>query len=317
MLRTASDGTCDEPNERPSSVMLLAVGACPATENPAAVESLPVMLTTPGAVSASEARSEASSGRRAAWSALSARSTDPGAGRSPSRGTFCRACTVTAASTVGLVDILMLTTSRSSSAWRATLIVCGASPRALAMTRYWPPPSGKRTVNFPLSFVRARRVTFDSSDITSMFASSTGRFPSTRVTVPVMMSVVAPICADATAGMRNATAAKARRTTFAPKKPEFRCTGSNLWWLVTGESGIGLGSTAIVNVIPPAAVAVLAGVECETSLRGVNFGFSDIPTRSSDRDRSVASTTVGTPINQHTALGAAPIRFASRDVART
>ena len=40
-LRTASCGTCDEPKERPSRVMLLAVGAWPATEKAAALESLP------------------------------------------------------------------------------------------------------------------------------------------------------------------------------------------------------------------------------------------------------------------------------------
>jgi hypothetical protein len=234
-LRTASCGTCDEPKERPSRVMLLAVGAWPATEKPAEAESLPVMLTTPGAVRARLVRSEASSGRRAAWSVFIARSTEPGAGRSPSRGTFCRAWTVTAASTVGLVVMRMVTIRRSSSACRATITVEGASPSDRVMTRYWPPPSGNRTVNLPEAFVRARRVTFDSMDVTSTAAPSSGVLVSARMTVPVMMSVEAPIWARAIAGESKANARRARRTSGARKRPAIVSTSQTLGWYISGD----------------------------------------------------------------------------------
>ncbi|MEZ4456664.1 MAG: hypothetical protein R2882_08970 [Gemmatimonadales bacterium] len=64
VLRTASWGTEPPPKLRPSSVMLLAVGARPPTEKPAAVESVPESVTTPGTSVASISRSLASIGSR-------------------------------------------------------------------------------------------------------------------------------------------------------------------------------------------------------------------------------------------------------------
>src|SRR5256885_10770016 len=60
----ASCGTIAPPNERPSSVMRLAVGRCPATEKAGRVLSVSAIPTTPGASVASAVRSEAAIGRR-------------------------------------------------------------------------------------------------------------------------------------------------------------------------------------------------------------------------------------------------------------
>src|ERR1041384_5889600 len=82
-VRTASCGTLVPPKVSPSSVTLLLVGRCPATEKAAAVESDPGIATTPGASVARMARSLASIGSRATWFALSVFSVDPGVGGPP------------------------------------------------------------------------------------------------------------------------------------------------------------------------------------------------------------------------------------------
>src|SRR2546430_12210798 len=85
VVRRASCGTFPEPNERPSSVMVLAVERWPATENAVLVESVSPIPTTPGARVASVFRSEASIGRRATNSGVRLRSVEPGVGRSTPR----------------------------------------------------------------------------------------------------------------------------------------------------------------------------------------------------------------------------------------
>jgi len=77
----------------------------------------------------------------------------------------------------------------------------------------------------PCAFVRARRVTFVSSDVTSTVASLIGR-PLSAFTVPVMMSVVAPICATALDGMAttaNENSAAPSRAAIARNFLPFKC----------------------------------------------------------------------------------------------
>ena len=64
VLRTASDGTLPEPNDKPSSVIWFWSARCPAITNEFAVESDPPSRITPGASEATSAGSEASTGRR-------------------------------------------------------------------------------------------------------------------------------------------------------------------------------------------------------------------------------------------------------------
>jgi len=125
--RTASWGTLPEPNDIPSSVMSLAVVRWPATENAASVESVPAIPTTPGASVATKFKSEASIGSRASNCGDRSRSVDPGVGRSLPRG-LRRAVTVTGSSGTAVSPRRISATSRSSSAWRATLSRVGAIP---------------------------------------------------------------------------------------------------------------------------------------------------------------------------------------------
>src|SRR5689334_8562310 len=64
-------------------------------------------------------------------------------------------------------------------------------PRKRTFTVYCPPPSGKRIVYFPLSFVVLDRLVSVSTEVTSTRAPAIG-FPSGPVIVPVMISVVLP-----------------------------------------------------------------------------------------------------------------------------
>ena len=146
--RTASCGIEPDPNEMPSSVRLFCVVRCPATAKLAPVESLAPTPTTPGASAARVFRSFASTGNRDCWSAVKVRSWPPGAARSIPCCCGRRACTLTAARFCGpwFTVILKLFSRRSSSPCRVTITVCGATPIARTVIRYWPPPSGKRIV---------------------------------------------------------------------------------------------------------------------------------------------------------------------------
>jgi len=189
VLRIASCGTLPDPNERPSSVMLFAVVRCPATEKAASVVSVPAIPTTPGASVASVFGSEASIGNRASCSGVRLRSVEPGAGRSPRA--VRRAVTVTGSSETARDPMRMLATRRSSSACRAMVTRAGAMPTKRATSWYCPPPSGKTIVNRPRASVVRDRDTCVSSDVACTTTPPRG-WLSGPVTVPVMMSVVAP-----------------------------------------------------------------------------------------------------------------------------
>ena len=115
VLRTASAGTVP-PNDRPSSVTRFWSARWPATEKPAAVESLPASPTTPAESAAIELGSEASMGRRMSCSPDSARSVLPGVGWfSLERGVW-RALTTTVPRLATVGERRKSATSRSSSA---------------------------------------------------------------------------------------------------------------------------------------------------------------------------------------------------------
>ena len=144
--RSASWGIDPLPNSRPSSVMALASGDRPATENDAAVLSVAPMGTTPGASVASAARSVTSRGSRASCSTLMFRSVEPGVGGSKPAGSRRLPRTVIWSSRTGVPAIDTFHTSRSSSAWRISMACRGTMPTTRAVMRYWPPPSGNRIV---------------------------------------------------------------------------------------------------------------------------------------------------------------------------
>src|SRR5688572_32391044 len=137
-------------------------------------------------------------------------------------------------------------------------------------TRYSPPPSGKRIVYRPCAFVLARRVTFVSSDVTSTVASLIGCAFS-ALTVPVMMSVVAPICAQAGAAIE----ARMKKTPIsrAPNAFEILPVSKVLpgFWgsddaVLDGRHSLGLRATATTVIRLPTRVcadALLQGCHCE------------------------------------------------------
>src|SRR3989442_891367 len=198
----ASCGTIAPPNERPSSVMRLAVGRCPATEKAGRVLSVSAIPTTPGASVASAVRSEAAIGRRLIVSDLRSRPVAPGPSRSSPRG-WAAACTTTGSRATIARSIRTLATRRSSSAWRAMVTRAGAMPTYRTVSWYCPPPSGKTMVNRPRASVVRWRDTWVSRDVACTTAPARG-WLSRPVTVPVMMSVVVPTWVAAVRGRENA-----------------------------------------------------------------------------------------------------------------
>ena len=75
---------------------------------------------------------------------------------------------------VAFTDMRKLVSSRSSSPCRDNVDVCGATPIARNVIRYWPPPSGKRIVYLPSVPVVRLRETRVSSDVAVTVAPAKG-----------------------------------------------------------------------------------------------------------------------------------------------